>query len=65
MVKMTPEFQARQRPAAALIVAVSIAAAGGLVTLVRKVMGARRSKAVVVPEVGAPGVAPRTGAASR
>ncbi|GBR09591.1 hypothetical protein [Acetobacter oeni] len=51
MARMTPEFQARQRPAAALIVATSLAAAGGLVTLVRKVMGARKAKKLIQEEV--------------
>ncbi|NHN85683.1 hypothetical protein GOB93_13675 [Acetobacter musti] len=63
MARMTPEFQARQRPAAALIVATSLAAAGGLVTLVRKVMGARRTKKLVQAEART--ASPAAGAVTR
>ncbi|WP_154660372.1 hypothetical protein [Acetobacter nitrogenifigens] len=40
MSRLTPEFQARQKPAAVLIVGISVAAASLLVTAVRKLTGA-------------------------
>ncbi|NHN89321.1 hypothetical protein [Acetobacter conturbans] len=60
---MTPEFQKRQRPAAVLLIAASVAAAGALVTLVRKVAGSRTKsdagvKTAVTPTPATPAPAP-------
>lgn len=45
---MTPDFQKRQMPAASLIIAVSVAATGLLVTLVSKAMGHKAKSAAPV-----------------
>ncbi|MBO1359136.1 hypothetical protein J2D73_04905 [Acetobacter sacchari] len=60
MPRLTPDFQARQKPAAVLIVGVSVAAASLLVTAVRKLAeagGVRRraaeaERAVQPPSAG-------------
>lgn len=49
MTRMTEDFQKRQKPVAALIVALSTVAAGALVTLVKGLRNARRKSPAPVP----------------
>ncbi|MCH4090891.1 hypothetical protein [Acetobacter sp.] len=46
---MTPDFQKRQMPVASLIIAVSVAATGLLVTLVSRAMGSKAPTSTSAP----------------
>ncbi|WP_180952830.1 hypothetical protein [Acetobacter aceti] len=55
---MTPDFQKRQMPAASLIIAASVAAAGLLVTLVSNAMGNRKATSTPPSNTPPPAVPP-------